>query len=111
MTGTSTSSTPPTESTPEEKAEFSGWLLNRWREKDALLDHFVRLCPFPLASTDLQQYATGSFSGAKNASKRDAIRLRLELQAWDQVKLFALMLPGAFVCLCVLRGFGTLLGY
>lgn len=32
---------------PTDEKEFSDWLLNRWREKDDLLEHFVQHGRFP----------------------------------------------------------------
>lgn len=37
----------PTSSIPLDEAEFTTWLNDRWREKDALMEHYVKTGKFP----------------------------------------------------------------
>lgn len=77
---------------------FEQWLLERWREKDALLDQFFETGRFP-TSLDSSIETHDIPAKQKDEASRGYVETEIQLSRWIEIaEIFAVLLLVGFLC-------------
>ncbi|QGA17041.1 hypothetical protein EYB26_004711 [Talaromyces marneffei] len=82
----------------DDPKDFEQWLLERWREKDALLDQFFETGRFP-TSLDSSIETQNIPAKQKDEASRGYAETEIQLARWiEVVEIFAVLLLVGFLC-------------